>query len=178
MHRGTNGAEPLQTLPVAAPTLHWPRSRLIRHGVERYRRLARCMFATADDSRWLRPEPDPLSDTVVRLHEALSRACVTDLGSFAKAAAGHMRSMLYELADKARNTHIARDITRWAKLHATVDALPEDVREVFDLMLYWGLTRPEVSSILGISRKAVEYRWREGRLTLQDALQEGVRPEL
>ena len=155
-----------------------PRSRLIRHRVERYRRLARCMFATADDSRWLRPEPDPLSDTVVRLHEALSRACVTDLGSFAKAAAGHMRSMLRELADRARNKHSARDTTRWANLHATVDALPEDEREVFDLMIYWGLTRPEVSGVLGISRKAVEYRWREGRLTLQDALQEGVRPEL
>jgi hypothetical protein len=136
------------------------------------------MFAAADDSRWFRPEQDPLTDTVVRLHEALSRTCVTEVRGFAKVAAGHMRSMLRELADRARSTHIARDISRWAKLHATVDALPEDVREVFDLMLYWGLTRPEVSSVLGISRKAVEHRWREGRLTLQDALQEGVRPEL
>jgi DNA-directed RNA polymerase specialized sigma24 family protein len=86
--------------------------------------------------------------------------------------------MLRELADQARNKNIARDTTRWANVHATVDTLPEDEREVFDLMLYWGLTRPEVSGVLGISRKAVEYRWREGRLTLQDALQEGVRPEL
>jgi hypothetical protein len=135
------------------------------------------MFGRPDSSRRHLPADDPLGDTVARLYAALVRVYPTNLRAFAGVAARHMRQMLCELAGKAVIGFTCRDITGWGMLHTMVDDLPEDEREMLDLMLYWGLKRAEAASVLAISPGAVECRWRNARLTLQEALQVWVRPQ-
>jgi RNA polymerase sigma-70 factor (ECF subfamily) len=59
----------------------------------------------------------------------------------------------------------------WTAFHETVDRLPDNLRDVVDLLWYQGLTQAEAASVLGgISTKTVRNRWVEARLRLCDAL--------
>jgi RNA polymerase sigma-70 factor (ECF subfamily) len=67
-------------------------------------------------------------------------------------------------------THDPSRIEAWAELHRQVAALPEEQREVFDLIWYQGLPRPEAAEVLGISERTLMRRWQEARLAIYDAL--------
>jgi RNA polymerase sigma-70 factor (ECF subfamily) len=51
-----------------------------------------------------------------------------------------------------------------------IDALPEDEREVFDLVRIQGLTHAEAASILGVSAKTVQRRLNQSLLLLEEQL--------
>jgi RNA polymerase sigma-70 factor (ECF subfamily) len=51
-----------------------------------------------------------------------------------------------------------------------VAALPDELREVFDLIWYQGLSRAEAAEVIGISERTLMRRWQEARLTIFDAL--------
>src|SRR5687767_4028879 len=55
---------------------------------------------------------------------------------------------------------------QWAEFHAFVDSLPEDERELVDLLWYQGLSRAEAAELLGVSEKTISRRWREIRLKI------------
>ena len=58
----------------------------------------------------------------------------------------------------------------WGEFHEAVGALPEDERDVFDLLWYQGLTRQEAAALLEVSAKTVQRRWQAACLRLHDAL--------
>jgi RNA polymerase sigma-70 factor (ECF subfamily) len=67
-------------------------------------------------------------------------------------------------------THLAQ----WGEFHEQVEKLPDDEREVVDLLFYQGLTQEEAAAILKVSDRTVKRRWQAARLKLHDALQGGL----
>jgi RNA polymerase sigma-70 factor (ECF subfamily) len=51
-----------------------------------------------------------------------------------------------------------------------IDCLPEDEREVFDLVRIQGLTYAEVAGVVGVSEKTVQRRLNRARLLLAEQL--------
>jgi RNA polymerase sigma-70 factor (ECF subfamily) len=51
-----------------------------------------------------------------------------------------------------------------------IEGLPEDEREVFDLIRIQGLTRAEAAGVVGVSEKTVQRRLNRARLLLAERL--------
>jgi RNA polymerase sigma-70 factor (ECF subfamily) len=58
----------------------------------------------------------------------------------------------------------------WSEFHDQVGSLPDDEREVFDLLWYQGLSQAEVASLLAVNVRTIKRRWQSARLKLCDAL--------
>ncbi len=58
----------------------------------------------------------------------------------------------------------------WSEFHQQADALPEEEREVFDLVWYQGMSHTEAATLLNVSAKTVKRRWQAACLKLHDAL--------
>jgi RNA polymerase sigma-70 factor (ECF subfamily) len=58
------------------------------------------------------------------------------------------------------------------ELHAKVEQLPDELREVVTLLYYQGLTMEEAGQLLGTSSKTISRRWRAARLQLGRWLRE------
>ena len=67
-------------------------------------------------------------------------------------------------------------LEEWAAFHEAVDRLPEEEREVMDLLWYRGLTHAQAAEALGVATKTVQRRWASARLLIRDAL-DGERPQ-
>ena len=70
-------------------------------------------------------------------------------------------------------THDPAKLARWTELHARIDTLPAELRDVFDLVWYQDLTHADAAAILGVSTKSISRRWRDARLELQHLLEDG-----
>jgi len=57
----------------------------------------------------------------------------------------------------------------WVRFHEAVDQLPEQEREVFQLLWYAGVQQQEVASLLGISVPTVQRRWYQAQHLLRQA---------
>jgi RNA polymerase sigma-70 factor (ECF subfamily) len=67
-------------------------------------------------------------------------------------------------------THEPGRLAAWTELHRQAGALPDSLREVFDLLYYNGLSQAEAARVLGVSERTVKRRWAEARQRLFDAL--------
>ena len=56
------------------------------------------------------------------------------------------------------------------EFHTQVGKLPDEEREVFDLIFYLGLEQAEVAKRLGVSVPTVRRRWRAAKERLHDLL--------
>ena len=61
-------------------------------------------------------------------------------------------------------------LAAWAEFHEQAERLPEDERDVFDLVWYQGVGHAEAAEILGVSAKTVKRRWQAACLRLHEAL--------
>lgn len=61
-------------------------------------------------------------------------------------------------------------ISAWTEFHEHVEQLPDNLREVTDLLFYQELTQQEAAELLGVDASTVKRRWRDARLKLHDAL--------
>jgi RNA polymerase sigma-70 factor (ECF subfamily) len=61
-------------------------------------------------------------------------------------------------------------VRRWTEFHEAVARLPDELRAVFDLLWYQGLTQAEAAALLGIAVPTVKLRWMKARLRVQQAL--------
>jgi RNA polymerase sigma factor (sigma-70 family) len=61
-------------------------------------------------------------------------------------------------------------IQRWEQFHEAVEALPDELREVFKLTWYLGLGRDAIGKALGISVRTVSRRWQEARELVEHAV--------
>src|SRR5262249_26428073 len=62
------------------------------------------------------------------------------------------------------------------RMLGAIDGLPEDEREVFDLVGIQGLTHPEAAAVVGVSEKTVQRRLNRARLLLAERLAD-LRPD-
>lgn len=141
--------------------------------------------------RWEQSD-DVLQNVLLRLLRCLDQVSIASPREFFRLAATSMRRELIDLArhhyralGPAKNHATpcngegpaqgvdyddAAKLLSWAELHEFIAELPEDLREVFDLLWYHDLTKKEVAGILGVCTKTVTRRWFEALDRLGDYL--------
>ena len=174
------------------------RDDLLRAACDRLTRLTRKMLR--DDGRVKRWEQtdDVLQNALMRLCRALREDTPESLRAFFRLAAVQVRRELIDLArhyygprgpaaahesrppapdgesgtspEPPDSRHEPSRLALWGEFHQQIGALPEEEREVFDLVWYQGLTHAEAAALLGVSTKTVQRRWQAGCLRLHDAL--------
>ena len=133
-----------------------------------------------------------LGAVVERLMKALREARPTSMRQYFALASQHMRWELNDMArrlDERQEAVELRDeyalapgvsdsglTTDGRRMLLTIDTLPEEEREAFDLIRIQGLSAPEAGEVLGISESTVKRRLRTALATLSDKLDD-LRPQ-
>ena len=170
------------------------RGELLRCAGERLTRLARKMLQGFPNVRRWEQTDDVLQGAMLRLHQSLEHLSPATTRDYFRLAALHIRRQLLDLArhyggplgagthheSKAEEvqTHAApadgaddpSRLAAWTEFHQQAEALPEEEKEVFDLLWYQGLSQAETATLLGVSERTVKRRWQSARLKLYHAL--------
>lgn len=135
----------------------------------------------------LQLETDELVGAVVeRLIKALGTVRPRTVREFFGLATQHMRWELNDLArrldERPANAELAEGLVPAPagsdsvltpdarRILETIDGLPEDEREAFNLVRVHGLTQVEVADVLGVSVKTVQRRLNRGLVLLAEQL--------
>lgn len=167
-------------------------------------RLTRRMFRGEHRlKRWEQTE-DVFQNASLRLYLALAEIKPSSVRDFFRLAALHIRRELIDLArhyygpqglgTRQMTQHSAEGYARspsayeqadtadepsrlatWCEFHEQVARLPDEERELFDLLWYQGLAQAEAAELVGISERSLQRRWQMARLHLHRALH-GVPP--
>jgi RNA polymerase sigma-70 factor (ECF subfamily) len=62
------------------------------------------------------------------------------------------------------------ELDLWTEFHDAAAALSEEIREVFHLIWYCGLSQDEAALVVGVSVRTIRGRWQEARLAIFQAL--------
>src|SRR5262249_7230610 len=128
-----------------------------------------------------------LADVVARLLTALRKTRPPTVRRFFALANQHMRWQLNDLAQRldrrpapaalaesgvaALPDSSASGLSPDARhILEVIEGLPEDEREVFELVRIQGLTHAEAATLVGVSQKTVQRRLNEARLLLAERL--------
>jgi RNA polymerase sigma-70 factor (ECF subfamily) len=159
------------------------RDALLEQSLGRIQVLARSMFRRQTDLRSLGQTDDVVSQAILRLHRALAEVRPQNVRAFLGLAARHIRWVLHDLARKKDIIYVAEpheragpseepaDLLEWAEFHTTIEAMPEQDRELFDLLFYQGLEQAEAAALLNLPLRTLKRRWQHARLALQEAMQ-------
>ena len=124
----------------------------------------------------------------LRLYQAMHDTPIKDVRHFYQLAAIHIRRELIELGQQCQSLgkpsssdvdaeqETLPELQQWALFHDGVDKLPNDQREVVDLIWYHELNRDEAADLLGVPMPQVRRLWRSARLSLHDLLDGGSFP--
>jgi RNA polymerase sigma-70 factor (ECF subfamily) len=175
------------------------RDELLRIACERLRSLARKMLRSYPNvHRWEQTD-DVLQNAALRLCRTLQQLTVAAPRDFFRLAALNIRRELLDLAkhyygphgqgahhvtnpgsDSSRGGPALADpadlsgepgrLAAWGEFHQQIEALPDEEREVFDLLWYQGLSQAEAAEVLHVSERTVKRRWQTARLKLHEAL--------
>jgi RNA polymerase sigma-70 factor (ECF subfamily) len=181
------------------------RDELLSIACGRLTRLAHRMLRSYPGvQRWEQTD-DVLQNAAVRLCRALKDVKPASVRSFINLAAVQIRRELIDLArhyegPEGMGRHHGRRggahgqgsppspgdlladsddpdrLAAWTEFHEAVEGLPEEAREVFDLLWYQGLSQAEAAALLGVTVRVVKYRWRAARLAIHQRL-DGRMPE-
>jgi len=168
---------------------------LLNHACDRLLRLTRKMFHGYPNLRRWEATDDVFQNSMLRLHRALAEVRVESVRHFFNLAAMQVRRELLDLAkhhfgpqgagakhhtdgqpadDDGGSLHgwseEPDDLSGWSEFHAQVGTLPEDEREVINLLYYEGLTQEESARVLEISLRTLKRRWHSARLKLYEGL--------
>lgn len=168
------------------------RNEIIDRACDRVRRLTRRMLRNYPGVRRWSETDDVLQGALMRLHRSLSQVHPDSTRSFFGLAATQIRRELIDLArhhfgpeGHGANHHTdggeaiersldgreePNSLTKWTAFHEHVGDMPEEQREVFDLLWYEGLTQPEAAEVLGVSLATLKRRWQSARLRMHAAL--------
>jgi RNA polymerase sigma factor (sigma-70 family) len=61
-------------------------------------------------------------------------------------------------------------LAEWTELHEAAAKLSDQIRDVFNLIYYDGLSQKEAAEVLGVSDRTVRSRWQEASLLLVETL--------
>jgi RNA polymerase sigma factor (sigma-70 family) len=138
-------------------------------------------------------QPDEMLGAVVeRLLKALKAARPKTVREFFALANQHMRwelndvarrldkqpcvVELHDVAASAESTASSEVNPEYLRILNAIDQLPEDEREVFELVRVQALTQPEAAEVLGVSTRTVQRRLNHSLQSLSEML-EDLRPE-
>jgi RNA polymerase sigma-70 factor (ECF subfamily) len=144
--------------------------------------------------RWEETD-DLLQAALLRLHRSLAEVRPESVRHFDNLAAVQIRRELIDLArgyygpeglgarhhtddtdpggrlaQVADKTHKPGSLEDWAAFHQAVEHLPEQEREIVNLLWYGNLTHAQAAESLGVATKTIQRRWASARLMIRDAL--------
>lgn len=185
---------------VAAVRRDDPQARevLIDHAANRLLLLTRRMFRGRPGlQRWEQTD-DVFQNAMLRLHKALETSPVESVRHFFNLATVQIRRELIDLGRKhfgphglGRNHHTDRqpadsrggtlhgleaeplDLTEWTEFHERVTSLPDEAREIVDLLYYEGVSQEEAAAILACSVRTIRRRWNDAKFRLHGNLNDG-----
>jgi RNA polymerase sigma-70 factor (ECF subfamily) len=175
------------------------RDELLTIACARLSRLARKMLRRYPGVRRWEQTDDILQNASLRLCRALEGVQPATVRSFINLAAVVIRRELIDLSrhyegprgmgrhqvgqagpaasgiptgprDPGTDTDDPARLASWTEFHAKVEMLPDEQKEVFDLLWYQGLSQAEAAALLGVTERVVKYRWRSARLQLHQML--------
>jgi RNA polymerase sigma factor (sigma-70 family) len=171
------------------------RGGLIRLAQLRFTALARAMLRRYPHLRRWEQTDDLLNAALTRLHRTLMGVRPESVRHFDNLAATQIRRELIDLARSyygpeglGANHHTdgtdpgvrlaqvsdrsgrPETLEGWTAFHEAVERMPEEEREVFDLLWYQGMTHSQAAEALGVATKTIQRRWASARLLIQDAL--------
>jgi RNA polymerase sigma-70 factor (ECF subfamily) len=173
------------------------RQRLIEHACERLRGLARKMLRRFPKVHRWEETDDVFTAAIAKLHHALETVQPESPRHFYNLAASQIRRVLLDLArryygpeglgshhdtaaggdeqdlppryEKADTTGEPASLAEWTEFHEQVEALPEEEREVFNLIWYEQMTHEEAAAVLDVTTRTVRRRWQAARYRLTKA---------
>jgi RNA polymerase sigma factor (sigma-70 family) len=149
--------------------------------------------------RWEQTD-DVLQNSLIRLDRALRSVAPPTAQDFFRLATTQIRRELIDLARRYSGSegmganqqslgdldirgnsegaaHEVSELTRepsrlavWTEFHLQVADLPDEDRQLFDLLWYQGLTQAAAAVVLGISERTVSRKWIAARLELDHRL--------
>jgi RNA polymerase sigma-70 factor (ECF subfamily) len=176
------------------------RAELLRCSCDRLVELTRRMLRRYSRIRRWEQTDDVVQNVSLRLYRTLEQVKPESTRDFLRLASLNIRRELLDLAkhyygphglgthhashlddssgdgpppaegDPSDETHDPNRLDAWAEFHRQVSSLPDELREVFDLIWYQGLSRAEAAALIGISERTLMRRWQEARLAIFDAL--------
>ena len=182
------------------------RKELVNCACERLTRLTRKMLHGYPRLKRWEETDDVLQGAAVRLYRALGQVRPPSAADFFRLAALNIRRELLDLAKhyygpQGRETKHAsvgwspdsdsgdpvlsgppdsdgdpERLAAWTDFHRQIDRLPDEEREIFDLLWYQGLSQAEAATVLKVSERTIKRRWQSARLKLHQALH-GELPE-
>jgi RNA polymerase sigma-70 factor (ECF subfamily) len=176
------------------------REALINYSCERLRRMTRKLLRDFEGvHRWEQTD-DVLQRALLRLYKSLADVQPENVGGFMGLAATQIRRELLDLARKyggpeGMGRHHATDavpgmkdtdlparherpadtagpvtLQLWTEFHEHIEKLPDDERQVVELILYQQLPQAEVAKLVGVAVRTVKRRFRDAKIHLHDAL--------
>jgi RNA polymerase sigma factor (sigma-70 family) len=171
------------------------RDELIRLAQSRFVALARAMLRHHPHVRRWEQTDDLLQAALLRLYRSLAEVRPASGSHFDNLAAAQMRRELIDMTrsyygPEGEGAHHHTDgnasddplsqapdesgkpesLLGWAAFHEAVEALPDEEREVVNLLWYRGLTHTQAAEALGVATKTVQRRWASARLLIRQAL--------
>jgi RNA polymerase sigma-70 factor (ECF subfamily) len=183
------------------------RKELLNCACARLTRLTRKMLKGYPRLKRWEQTDDVLQNAAMRLYRALGEVRPANPADFYRLAALNIRRELLDLAKhyygpRGQGTKHAsveqnpnaesgaaapyeppeaggepHRLAAWTEFHRQIELLPEEEREIFDLLWYQGLAQAEAASLLNVSERTIKRRWQSARLKLHEALH-GEIPEL
>jgi RNA polymerase sigma-70 factor (ECF subfamily) len=177
------------------------RDELLEHAYASLQRLVARMLSQFPGVRRWEGADDVSNNAALRLWKSLEEVRPATARDFYRLAALQIRRELLDLArhyagpqgigarhesvagapdasrpaaDPADSTHDPGRLAQWTEFHRQVDRLPDEEREVFDLLHYQDLPHAEAAQLLGISEATLRRRWLAARLKLQELMQQDM----
>jgi RNA polymerase sigma-70 factor (ECF subfamily) len=171
------------------------RDELFRHLSGRLERLTRKMLKGFPGVRRWAQTDDVLQNAALRLLRALEEVWPASLREFLALGARQIRRELIDLARHyygplglgahhasrpgdgsgedvapADLSHEPGALLTWCEFHEQIQRLPDDERELVDLLFYQELPQAEAAALLGISVRTLQRRWQAVLLKLHSLL--------
>ncbi len=68
------------------------------------------------------------------------------------------------------DSHSPHKLAEWTEFHSYIEQLPEDERQLFDLLWYQGLSVAETSELLDVPVRTLSRHWKMARVKLAETL--------
>jgi RNA polymerase sigma-70 factor (ECF subfamily) len=170
------------------------RDELIAQSHHRLRLIAGRMFSCFSRLHPWEEADDVLQTALIRLHKSLADITPITMREYMGLASLQIRRTLIDLSRRyfgpdglaSRQAHTPggspsrswmeaalvrsgepESLEDWTEFHECVAALPDELREMFDLLWYQGLTQTEAAEVLEVSERTVRRQWFEARYRLQ-----------
>jgi RNA polymerase sigma factor (sigma-70 family) len=167
---------------------------MLKHFEGRLMRLSHLMLAEFPQVQRWEQTGDVFQVAMVRLQKALLKVTPTHPKAFLRLAALQIRRELLTLADTyqkrvslsqvaaggmdgsdlrdepSSGTDGPSELAAWTEFHQKAGFMQRELRDVFDLIWYSGLTQAEAAEVLNVSERTVRGRWQEARQALRLAL--------